>query len=154
MKFEKAPDGSWIRRSEQQARDQGQMHPRAEEEAKIREMEDGLDPQRDFEQRGLELDILPPPQLEGIHVEATFLEPMMIEPSYTVGPSSQPSFTELPHTKLQSQAPHVLDHAPWMDVSAQISSLGTHIEELTLVHDTHFYSMVEHIDQYQTGFTS
>ena len=33
------------------------MHPGAEEEAEIREMEDGLDPQRDFEQKGLELDI-------------------------------------------------------------------------------------------------
>ena len=49
MKFEKAADGSWVRRAEQQARGQGQMHPEAEEEAEIREMEDGLDPQRDFE---------------------------------------------------------------------------------------------------------
>ena len=57
MKFEKAPDVSWIRRAERQARDQGQMHPGVEEEAEIREMEDGLDPQRDFEQTGLELDI-------------------------------------------------------------------------------------------------
>ncbi|RVW63042.1 hypothetical protein CK203_063232 [Vitis vinifera] len=68
-------------------------------------MEDGLDPQRDFEQRGPELDIPPPPQSERIHVEATFSEPMMTEPSFTAGPSSQPSFTELP-----SQAPHALDH--------------------------------------------
>ena len=44
LKFEKAPDDSWIRRAEQQARGQGQMHPGAEDEAKIREMEDGLDP--------------------------------------------------------------------------------------------------------------
>ena len=55
------------------------MHPGAEEETDIREMEDGLDPHRDFEQRGPELDILPPPQSEGIHVEATYLEPMMTE---------------------------------------------------------------------------
>ena len=48
------------------------MHPGAEEEVEIREMEDGLNPQRDFDQRGLELDIPPPPQSEGIHVEATF----------------------------------------------------------------------------------
>ena len=48
------------------------MHPGANEEAEIREMEDGLDPQRYFELRGPELDILPPPQSEGIHVEATF----------------------------------------------------------------------------------
>ncbi|WJZ95124.1 hypothetical protein VitviT2T_013915 [Vitis vinifera] len=32
-----------------------------------------------------------------------------------------------------------------MDVSAQINSLGTRMEELTLVHDTRFYSMEEHI---------
>ena len=64
------------------------MHPRAEEEAEIREMEDELDPQRDFEQRGPELDIPPPPQSKGIHVESTFSEPMMTEPSYTAGPSS------------------------------------------------------------------
>ena len=89
------------------------MHLIVEEEAEIREIEDGLDPKRDFEQRGPELDIPHPPQLEGIHVEATFLEPMMIEPSYTVGPSSQPSFTELPHTEIPSQEPHAPDHAPW-----------------------------------------
>ena len=130
------------------------MHPKAKEEAEIREMEDGLDPQRDFELRGPELDILPPPQLEGIHVEATFSKPMMTEPSYTTKPSSQPSFIELPHTELPSQAPHAPDHAPWMDVSAQISSLGTRMEELALVHDTHFYSMEEHMDQYQTSVTS
>ena len=117
------------------------MHPEAEEEAEIKEMEDGLNPQREFEQRRTKLEILPPPQLEGIHVEATFSEPMMTESSFIVGPSSQPSFTELP-----SQAPHAPDHAPWMDVSAQISSLGTRMEELVLVHDSRFYSMVEHLD--------
>ncbi|KAL6321490.1 hypothetical protein AAG906_018459 [Vitis piasezkii] len=99
--------------------------------------------------RGTKHDIPPPPQSKGIHVEATFSEPMMTEPSFTAGPSSQPSFTELP-----SQAPHVPDHAPWMDVSAQISSLGTCMEELALVHDSRFYSMEEHLDQYQTGVTS
>ena len=78
----------------------------------------------------------------------------MTELSYTTGPSSQPSFIELPHTEISSQAPHVPDHAPWMDVSAQISSLGTCMEEFALVHDTRFYSMEERIDQYQTGFTS
>ena len=44
MKFEKAPDGPWIRGVESKAWDQGQMHPGVEEEAKIREMDDGLDP--------------------------------------------------------------------------------------------------------------
>nr|CAN61308.1 hypothetical protein VITISV_005726 [Vitis vinifera] len=80
-------------------------------------------------------------RVEGIHVEATFSELMMTEPSYTAGPSSQPSFTELP-----SQAPHAPDHAPWMDVLAQISSLRTRMEELALVHDSRFYSMEEHMD--------
>ena len=149
MKFEKALDGSWVRKAERQARGHDQIHPRVKKEAEIKEMEDGLDLQRDFEQRGPELDIPPPPQTEGIHVEATFLEPMMIESSFTVGPSSQPSFTELP-----SQAPHVPDHAHWMDLSEQISSLGTRIEELALVHDSGFYSMKEHLDQYQIGVTS
>ncbi|RVW92930.1 Retrovirus-related Pol polyprotein from transposon RE1 [Vitis vinifera] len=69
--------------------------------------------------------------------------------SLTAGPSSQPSFTELP-----SQAPHVLDHAPWMDLSAHISSLGTRMEKLALVHDSSIYSMEDHLDQYQTGVTS
>ncbi|RVW45577.1 hypothetical protein CK203_092097 [Vitis vinifera] len=149
MKFEKAPDGSWVRKAERQAREHDQMHPGAEEEVKIREMEDGLDPQRDFEQRGPKVDIPPPHQSEGIHVEATFSEPMMTESSFTAGPSSQPSFTELP-----SQAPHVHDHAPWMDFSAQISSLGTRMEEFAIVHDSRFYSIEEHLNQYQVGFTS
>ena len=112
-------------------------------------MEDGLDPQRDFEQRGPEFDILPPHQSESIHVKTTFSEPMMIESSFTAGPSSQPSFTELP-----SQAPHVPDHAPWMDLSAQINSLGTRMDEIALVHDSRFYSMEEHLDQYQIEVTS
>ena len=78
----------------------------------------------------------------------------MTEPSYIAGPSSHPSFTELPHTEIPSQAPHAPDHAPLMDVSAQISFLGTRMEELALVHDSRFYSMEEHMDQYQTGVTS
>ncbi|RVW35392.1 hypothetical protein CK203_077069 [Vitis vinifera] len=149
MKLEKAPDGSWVRKAERQARGHDQIHPGVEEEDEIREMEDGLDPQRDLEQRGPELDIPPPHQSEGIHVEATFSEPMMTEPSFPAGPSSQPSFTELP-----SQAPHAPDHPPWMDLSAHISSLGTRMEELAVVHDTRFYSMEDRIDQYQVGFTS
>ncbi|RVW93905.1 hypothetical protein CK203_028145 [Vitis vinifera] len=149
MKLEKAPDGSWVRKAERQTRGHDQLHPGVEEEDEIREMEDGLDPQRDLEQRGPELDIPPPHQSEGIHVEATFSKPMMTEPSFPTGPSSQPSFTELP-----SQAPHAPEHPPWMDLSAQISSLGTRMEELVVVHDTRFYSMEHRIDQYQAGFTS
>ena len=41
MKFEKAPDGSWVRKAERQAWEHDQIHPGVEEEAKIREMEDG-----------------------------------------------------------------------------------------------------------------
>nr|CAN73600.1 hypothetical protein VITISV_041445 [Vitis vinifera] len=47
MKFEKAPNGSWIRRAEQplaQTWGQGQVHPGVETEIEIREMGDGLDP--------------------------------------------------------------------------------------------------------------
>ena len=79
----------------------------------------------------------------------------MYKPTYTTRPSSQPSFTEPPHIEIPShQAPHAPDHAPWMDLSAQISSLGTHMEELAIVSDTRFYSMEDLMDQYQTGFTS
>ena len=63
-------------------------------------MEGGVDPQRGFEQIEPELDIPSPPQLEGIHFDATFSESMMTEPSYTAGPSFQPSFIKLPHTKI------------------------------------------------------
>ena len=79
---------------------------------------------------------------------------MMSKLTYTTGTSSQSSFTKLPPTEIPSQAPHALDHAPWMDLSTQISSLGTHMEELTIVSDTQFYSMEDRMDQYQTGFTS
>ena len=41
-----------------------------------------------------------------------------------------------------------------MDLSTQISSLGTRMEELTVVDDTRFYSMEDRMDSYQTGFTS
>ncbi|KAL6321058.1 hypothetical protein AAG906_012044 [Vitis piasezkii] len=71
------------------------------------------------------------------------------------GPSSQPSFTEPPHTEIPPhQAPHTPDHAPWMDLSTQISSLGTRMEELAVVSDTRFYSMEDCMDQYQASFTS
>ena len=47
MKFEKAPDGSWIRKAKRppaQARGQGQVHLGVKEETEIQEMEGGLDP--------------------------------------------------------------------------------------------------------------
>nr|CAN69205.1 hypothetical protein VITISV_036606 [Vitis vinifera] len=76
---------------------------------------------------------------EGVHFEALFPEPMMSELTYTVGPSSQPSFTKLPYTEPSPhQAPHAPDHAPWMDLSTRISSLGTRMEELTVFSDTRF----------------
>ena len=71
----------------------------------------------------------------------------MSEPAYTTRPSSQPSFIEPPHTELSPhQAPHAPNHAHWMDLSAQINSLGTRMEELAIVSDTRFYSMKDCID--------
>ena len=76
----------------------------------------------------------------------------MSEPTYTVGPSSQPSFTKSLHIEIpHHQAPHAPDHAPWMDLSAQIIFLGTRMEEFAAVSDTRFYSMEDCIDQYQTA---
>ena len=99
-------------------------------------MEGGVDPQRGFQQREPELDI-PPLMFEGIQFQATFPEPMMSEPTYTMGPSFEPSFTKPPHIETPPhQALHAPDHAPWMDLSAQISSLGTRMEELAGVSDT------------------
>ena len=79
----------------------------------------------------------------------------MSEPTCTTEPSSQPSFTEPPRTETSPhQAPHSFGHAPWMDLFAQINSLGTRMKELAVVSDTRFYSMEDRMDQYQTGFTS
>ena len=117
-------------------------------------MEGGVDPLSGYQQRQPELDI-PPLQSQGVQFEATFSESMMSEPTYTAGPSSQPSFTEPPHTEIPPhQAPHAPDHAPWMDLYAQISFLGTRMEELVIVSDTRFYSMEDRMDQYQADFTS
>ncbi|KAL6320918.1 hypothetical protein AAG906_010727 [Vitis piasezkii] len=103
----------------------GRFFTRVFKNASIREMEGGVDPQSGFQQRGPE------------------------------GPSSQLSFTEPPHTEIPPhQAPHAPYHAPWMDLSAQINSLGTHMEEFVVVSDTWFYSMEDRMDQYQDGFTS
>ncbi|KAL6310709.1 hypothetical protein AAG906_012547 [Vitis piasezkii] len=66
---------------------------------------------------------------------------MMTEPSFTAGPSSQPSFTELP-----SQAPHTPDHPPWMDLSAQISSLETHVVGFT----SQFEHLVQRIERLES----
>ncbi|KAL6332396.1 hypothetical protein AAG906_004971 [Vitis piasezkii] len=79
------------------------MHLGVEEEAEIREMEARSDSQKDFDQREPDLNIPHPPQSKGIHFEAKFLESMMTESSYTAGPSSQPSFTEFPHTEIPSR---------------------------------------------------
>ncbi|KAL6319123.1 hypothetical protein AAG906_011202 [Vitis piasezkii] len=104
MKFEKAPDGSW-----------GQAYPRVEEEAKIREMEGGVNLQND------------------VQFEVTFSKLMMSESTYTTSPSIQPTFTKPLHTKIPP--PQTLltpDHDPLIDLSAHISSLGTHMEELAV----------------------
>ena len=100
-----------------------------------------------------ECDIPPLVQTESVQFEAFFPEPMIYEPAYTVGPSES-FFTEPSHAEIPFQAPHAPDHAHWMDLSAQISSLGTRMEELAVVNDTRFHSMEDRIDEYQTGFTS
>ena len=126
-------------------------------------MEGGVDSQSGYQQKESKLDI-PPLQSKGVQFVATFSEPMMSEPIYTENPFTQlsftepsfgPAFTKPPHTEIPPpQAPLVLDHAPWMDLSARISSLGTHMEELVVVSDTQFYSMEDRMDDYQAGFTS
>ncbi|RVW88788.1 hypothetical protein CK203_034727 [Vitis vinifera] len=126
MKLEKAPDGSWIRRA-----DRPVPHPQAEEdeEEEIGEMEGGVHPQTDFEHREPKFDI-PPRQSEGGHIDPTISDAVMTETGYTAGPSGQPSFTEPHYTHTSpGQAPDAAAHAPWMELSAQITSLGTRIEE-------------------------
>ena len=157
IKFEKGLNGSWVRKVEitlAQARGQGQVHSGVEEEVEIREMEGGVDSQSGFQQIEPELDI-PPPQSMGVQFKASFSNSMMSELTYIVGPSTHPTFTEPPHTEIpHHQAPFAPEHAPWMDLSAQISTLGTRIEELAVVSDTRFYSMEDRMDQYQANFTS
>ncbi|RVW26868.1 hypothetical protein CK203_110953 [Vitis vinifera] len=53
-----------------------------------------------------------------------------------------------------SWVPPAPDHTPWMDLSAQINSLGTRMEELVVASNTHFYFMEDRKDRYQTSFTS
>ena len=61
----------------------------------------------------------------------------MSKSTYTSGPFSQPSFTKPPHTEIPPhQTSHAPDHAPWMDLSTQISSLDTQMEKLAIVNDT------------------
>ena len=117
-------------------------------------MKGGVNPQRGFQQRKPELGI-PLLQLEGVQFKATFFEWMVSEPTYIVGPSSQPSFIEPPHVEIPPhQVPHAPDHVLWMDLSPQISSCDTCMEEFIVVSDTRFYSMEDHMDQYHTDFTS
>ena len=54
MKFEKVPNGSWVKRAERalaQAQGQGQRqaHPGVEDEVEIREVEGGVDPQSGYQ---------------------------------------------------------------------------------------------------------
>ena len=89
----------------------------------------------------------------------------MIEPAFTQGPSTQPSYTKLDFSGLTyseptytqvspPQASPAPGHALWMDLSTQISSLGTRMEELVMISDTCFYSMEDRMDQYQSDYTS
>ena len=142
---------------------------------KIRQMEGGVDPQGGLDPqsghhlRGPELDIPPlqtkiPSQIMGVQFEYIFFEPMMTESTFTQGPSTHPSyidpsfsrlaFTEPTYTEIPPpQTPPTPDHAPWMDLLAKISSLGTCIEEFAVVSNTCFYSMEDRMDQYQIWFT-
>ena len=98
---------------------------------------------------------IPPLQLEGVQFEATFSKSMISKLTYIKGPSTQSSFTEPPHTEIPPpQSPLTPDHAPLMDLFAQISFLGTRMEELVVVSDSQFYSMEDCMNQYQVGFTS
>ena len=85
---------------------------------------------------------------------ATILGGMTSEAMHTAGTSSHPSFTDPPHAHTSPhQAPYDPSQTPWMDLGAQISSLGTQMEELAVVKDMRFYSMEDRMDHYQTGFT-
>ncbi|KAL6345646.1 hypothetical protein AAG906_017380 [Vitis piasezkii] len=78
---------------------------------------------------------------------------MTFEAMHTAGTSSQPSSTDPPHAHT---SPHQAPYGPsqaWMDLGAQISSLGARIEELAIVKDMRFHSMEDRMDHYQTGFT-
>nr|CAN61574.1 hypothetical protein VITISV_023349 [Vitis vinifera] len=148
MKFEKGPDGSWIRKVERLV-----AHLAIEEEVEIGEMEGGVAPQKDYEHTQTKFDIHPP-QFEGCQLGATLSGGVMSEAMHTTGTSSQPSFTDPPHAHTSPhQAPYDPSQTPWMDLGAQISSLGTQMEELAVVNDMQFYSMEDRMDHYQTGFT-
>ena len=112
----------------------------------------GLDPPSGYQQRGLELDIPSlqieiPLQTKGVQFESTFFEPVMTQLAFIDRPSTQPlyikpsfsrpTFTEPTYTKTpQPQVPYTPDHAPWMDIFALISFLGTCMVELAMVNDT------------------
>ena len=177
MKFEKTPNGFWIRKAKRaEPGGQRQTHLGVEKETKIREMESGinpqggLDPQSGHQQRGPELDIPSlqtkiPSQTGSVQFESTFSKSIMTQPTFIDGPSTKPLYTESSFSRPafieptyieipQPQAPYTLNYAPWMDLSTQIIFLGTCMEELVVVNDTRFYSMEDMMDQYQTRFTS
>ena len=124
----------------------------------------GLDPQSGHQQRGPELDIPSlqtkiPSQTGSVQFESTFSKSIMTQPTFIDGPSTKPLYTEPSFSKPafieptyieipQPQPPYTLDHAPWMDLSAQIIFLSTCMEELVVVNDTRFYSMENMMDQY------
>ncbi|RVW88763.1 hypothetical protein CK203_034671 [Vitis vinifera] len=89
-------------------------------------------------------------KLEGVQFKATFFEWMVSEPTYIAEPSSQPSFIEPPHVEIPPhQVPHAPDHVLWMDLSPQISSRDTSMEEFIV---QRFESMEDRTDQHQATF--
>ena len=129
-----------------------------------------LDPQSGHQQREPKLDIPPlqtkiPSQIRGVLFESTFYKLMMTEIAFTKGPSIQPSYTELAFFKpayskptyTKEPPPYALltpAHAPWMDLSAQVSLVSTRMEELVVIKDICFYFMDDRMDQYQSSFPS
>ncbi|RVW83754.1 hypothetical protein CK203_041831 [Vitis vinifera] len=64
------------------------------------------------------------------------------------GPSGQPSFTEPHYTHTSpGQAPDAAEHAPWMELSAQITSLGTRIEERMDQHQATHEHILQRLDR-------
>ena len=115
-------------------------------------MEGGVAPQRDYEHTQTEFDIQAKLS-EGCQLGLTVSGGMTFDAMHTTGTSSQPLFTDPPHAHT---SPHQAPYGPsqaWMDLGAQISSLGTRMEELAVVNDMQFYSMEDRMDHYQTGFT-
>lgn len=77
-------------------------------------------------------------------IEPAFTEGSFTQPANTKLSYSQPACTEIP----QIYAPPTSEHAPWVDLLAQISSLRPFMKELVVIGDRRFYSMEDCMDRY------